>query len=381
MQVHVAIGEHPYNVHVGAGILTQAGEIVCRALREPAARAFVVADAGVPQSAVKALLKSLADRSLVATTTSITPSEPSKSWPALHSLLSQMAQARLERTDLVIALGGGITGDIAGFASATYRRGVPVVQCPTTLLAMVDSSVGGKTGINLDVPGSGLMKNMVGAFWQPTAVVADVELLRSLPARELRAGLAECIKHALMSADVEDPDLLEWTRTNMPRIVALDAPTLQELVARNVAAKARIVCGDEREQAKDGGRALLNLGHTFAHAIETLPDLTIGQTPGTLLHGEAVALGLIAAATCAAKMGLAPQAFATDVATLIRNAGLPTAVSGLPPDAEVRARMAHDKKSRAGELRLILPLGNGRAKVVSNPPEEAITAGLTAIRA
>jgi 3-dehydroquinate synthase len=381
MQVRVAVPKNPYSVHVGAGILAQLGEVTCRALNDRAQRAFLVTDSGVSQGTADQAAQSLSDRNLHVTRVSVTPTERAKSLATLQSLLEALARSKHERTDPVIALGGGIIGDVAGFAAATYRRGVPVVQCPTTLLAMVDASVGGKTGINLDLGQEGLQKNMVGAFWQPGAVVADVDALRSLPARELRAGLAECLKHALIGRDLQDPDLLEWTQANLPKILALDAQTLAELVSRNVCAKAHIVRDDEREEDPKGGRMLLNLGHTFAHAIETLPGLSFENTQGPLLHGEAVALGLVAAATTSTSVGLAPEGLPGQVQAMVATAGLPTKVRGLPPDQDLLARMSHDKKTRAGALRLILPIGDGRACVESNVTPEAIKAGLSAIRA
>jgi 3-dehydroquinate synthase len=385
MQVRVPLRDRPYTVHVGAGLLAQVGEIACRALPKPPANAFIVADSGVPQSAVDLCSKSLAERSVAPTSAAITPTERNKTWGTLQDLVSKLAQARLERTDLVVALGGGMVGDLAGFAAAIYRRGIPVVQCPTTLLAMVDASVGGKTGINLDLPGPGLMKNMVGSFWQPVAVIADIEVLHSLPPRDFRAGLAECIKHGLIGSHADEPGLLDWTATSLDRITAQEPETLSELVQRNVALKARIVEGDEREEAPDeaGGRALLNLGHTFGHAIETLPNLTPDGDPAhaPLLHGEAVALGLVAASACSASLGLCSQDLVDEVRNTLKRAGLPTQVARLPPDDDLATLMAHDKKARAGSMRLVLPLDGRRAQVVTDPPRQAISAGFAAIRA
>ena len=196
--------------------------------------------------------------------------EASKNLDSVRALYDVLLERRLERGSPVIALGGGVTGDMVGFVAATYLRGVPFVQCPTTLLAMVDSSVGGKVGVN--VPQG---KNLIGAFHQPVAVIADTLALRTLPARELRCGLAECIKHAV----IRDPKLFAWTRANMPSLLALDADALAELVARNVAIKAAVVTEDEKET---GVRAHLNFGHTFAHAIEAVTGY------GVILHGEAV---------------------------------------------------------------------------------------------
>jgi 3-dehydroquinate synthetase len=291
-----------------------------------------------------------------------------------------------------------VVGDLAGFAAASYRRGVPVIQCPTTLLAMVDASVGGKTGVNLDLgtaEAPDLKKNAVGAFHQPSLVLVDTDSLGSLAPRHLRAGLAECIKHGLIAADAGDPGLLEWTGANLERLLGLDQGLVTELVTRNVAVKARIVVGDEREEASSGGRALLNLGHTFGHAIETLARLSFegpgrvyreGTGPGgdrratLLLHGEAVGLGLVAAATCSAKLGLCPMGLVEQVRDLLTRAGLPTTVVGLPSDEAIITLMGHDKKAMGGVMRLVLPVGGGRAKVVANPALGAVVAGLAAIR-
>ncbi len=278
-----------------------------------------------------------------------------------------------------------MVGDLAGFAAATYRRGVPVIQCPTTLLAMVDASVGGKTGVNLDLGTSeapDLKKNAVGAFHQPSLVLADTDSLGSLAPRHLRAGLAECIKHGMIAADAGDPGLLAWIGKNLNGLLGLDRALVTELVTRNVAVKARIVAGDEREENSSGGRAILNLGHTFGHAIETLPGLSPDRNMANapLLHGEAVALGLVAAAACSAKLGLCPLGLLDQVGDLLTRAGLPTKVAGLPSDEAIITLMGHDKKAMGGAMRLVLPVGGGRAMVVANPAREGVAAGLAAIR-
>jgi 3-dehydroquinate synthetase len=259
---------------------------------------------------------------------------------------------------------------------------------------MVDASVGGKTGVNLAIPSRQpsnpsasptLLKNMVGAFWQPRAVLADIDTLASLPPRIFRAGLAECIKHAMLSAGLPaphaDPDLLDWTESAFPRILAQDAAALTELISRNVRTKAAIVARDEREEDDSGGRALLNLGHTFAHAIETISHLSPDTNPAhaPLQHGEAVALGLIAAASTAAAAQLAPADLPARITRLIAAAGLPTRVGNLPPPDEIVARMAHDKKTLAGRLRLILPTAPGHAAVFTDPALQAIQSGIRAI--
>ncbi|QKK09249.1 MAG: 3-dehydroquinate synthase [Planctomycetota bacterium] len=311
-------------------------------------------------------------------------SEKAKSLETFGRILAAMGAARLERNDPVIALGGGITGDVAGFAAASYRRGVPVIQCPTTLLSMVDASVGGKTGVNLDAGGS-LQKNMVGAFHQPTVVVADIGTLSTLPDREFRAGLAECLKHGLLdsSPGAGGRTHLTWITDSLDRILARDPTVLVELIARSVAFKAGVVRGDERETAESGGgRALLNLGHTFAHAIETLHHLSPTDNPGDapLLHGEAVGLGLVACATTAVRMGLAPAALPEQISTLLTRCWLPASVRGLPDARSCWRLMGADKKTTGGKLRLVLPCKTHHARAVEILDHAPVLAGWDAIR-
>lgn len=403
--------EHAYTVHIGQGILSQAGPLVAQSLKRQAHRAFLVADARVPASLVIALGESLKSVGLTVRSWAYRPSEQDKSFASLERILVEMAKCKLERNDPVIALGGGVTGDLAGFAAAIYRRGVPVIQCPTTLLSMVDAAVGGKTAVNLAM-GEGsladLKKNLIGSFHQPSLVLADVATLSTLPPRTLHSGLAECIKHGMLGHHGGDPGLFPWLESVLDRIMAYDLAALAELVSRNVAIKAHIVRGDEREEAEDevGGRALLNLGHTFGHAIETISHLTPdGQLKNApLQHGEAVALGLVAACATSQAMGLCDEAFVTRVRDLLRRAGLPTAIAGLPTPADFIARMMHDKKVSAGRLRLIIPQPipsasttvsmpktspkdsvatpipqPGYATVINNPPIEAVEAGIAAI--
>ena len=391
--IRVELGERSYDAVVGAGILATAGQRVrdtlARGGQRPPARAFLVTDAGLPSHLVESVESSLTAAGMRVTRTALAASEREKSVANTERLCGEMAEARLERHEPVIALGGGIVGDLAGFAAASYRRGVPVIQCPTTLLSMVDAAVGGKTGANLEVPGLGLLKNFVGAFHQPRLVLADVTSLDSLPDRHLRSGLAECLKHALLAADVEPPgvhaaSLLDRTEALLPSILARVHAPLAELVARNIAIKARVVSGDERETSADpsGGRAALNLGHTFGHAIETLPGLSPDGRPehAPLHHGEAVGLGLHAAARCAAALGMAPPALGDRVVGLLEIAGLPSKVPGLPPGDDLIARMGHDKKVAGGRIRLILPTEPGRVRVVEGPDESAVLSAWNALR-
>lgn len=386
----------PYRVLIGAGLLADGAAL---AALDPTPRAVVVViDGGLPRMMIEPVIRDL-DRAKVRWGVCVaTPTEADKSVATLERVLVEAGRLRLERGDAIFAVGGGIVCDLAGLAGALYRRGVRVVQCPTTLLAMVDAAVGGKTAANLHVPSEDavdhkprLVKNLIGCFHQPAAVIADVATLRTLPSRELRAGLAECLKHGLIGGGAGDAKLLAWTEANLTAILGLDPQRLSELVRRNVALKAKVVASDpyETSTSVDGGRMALNLGHTFAHAIETLPGLNwtrVGSGGGTgvqvgpLKHGEAVGLGLIAAAQTAAALKIAPKGLTERVRTLVGAAGLPTAVEGLPPSERLIERMMDDKKVAGGRLRLILPTGAGRVKVVTDPAKTAVESGFGAIR-
>lgn len=384
-RVHVSLdGTRDYEVLVGQSLTDTLSERA-RVLCPTAKRAFIVVDAGLPRAASDQLASSLSSQQFAAASITIRPSEADKSLETLDRILVALAESKHERRDPVIALGGGIVGDVSGFAAATYRRGVPVVQCPTTLLAMVDASVGGKTGVNLRTSDGSLKKNLVGAFHQPRLVVADVSLLSSLPDRQLRAGLSECVKHSLLAGQFSDPSLLSWIESDAPAILARDPAALAELVSRNVAIKARVVAGDEREEAESaaGGRALLNLGHTFGHAIETLPDLSPTGNPADapLHHGEAVALGTMAALDAAVSYRVASPALRDRVGALFTRLGLPTKVRGLPAGDRVLELMGHDKKVQGNVLRLILPHDGGLCLVKENPNRAIVLSAIDSIRA
>lgn len=372
--IRIDLGPRSYSVGVGAGLLSELGRAA--ALVAPAgSRVFVAADSALPADTVRSATQSLASSGFRVTLFECTATESDKSIASLTRLLGEMTRLRLERTEPVVALGGGVVGDLAGFAAAVYRRGVPFIQCPTTLLAMVDASVGGKTGINLDLGEGDLKKNMVGAFHQPRAVLADTATLATLPERQFRSGLAECLKHGLLGTMLGDSGLWAWTLAHLPRTLARDAEALVELVARNVAVKAAAVGADEREDSPSHTRALLNLGHTFGHAIETLPDL---HPAGHLLHGESVGLGLIAAAAAAEANG--SKGLLHPIRTAVEAAGLPTTIPNQPPDQAILQLMGHDKKVAGGRLRLILPTAIGTAALVTDPPTAAVLAGIRAIR-
>ncbi len=383
--------DRAYEVIVGRWALAGLAETV-RSLVEPrACRALVVVDTGVPAETARVLIGALGAQGLAVTVARLTPGEAMKDLGTVRGLLELLVAGGHTRVDPVVALGGGVVGDIAGFVAASYQRGVPVVQCPTTLLSMVDASVGGKTGVNLSVPGgsggTSLYKNMVGAFHQPLVVCADVGVLGSLDARQFRSGLAECVKHAMIGDGIGGPGaehagLLGWMNRNRRAILGGDPETITELVARNVALKARVVMGDERESpvALGGGRMLLNFGHTFGHAIETLGGVGVGGAGG-LTHGEAVALGMVAACAAGAALGMCDASVGAGLGEMLVAFGLPTRATGLGDDDGLIERMGHDKKAAGGALRVILPTGRGKCAIVENPGRGALAAGWASIRA
>jgi 3-dehydroquinate synthase len=281
--------------------------------------------------------------------------EASKTWDTLNLIFDALLAARCDRKTLLVALGGGVVGDMTGFAAATYQRGVPFVQIPTTLLAQVDSSVGGKTAINHPRG-----KNMIGAFYQPLLVLADISTLKSLPEREFRSGLAEIIKYGF----IYDTNFLNWLEANLERLLARDAEALTHAIRRSCEIKAEIVGQDEHEH---GIRAWLNLGHTFGHAIET------GMGYGTWLHGEAVATGMVIAADLSRRLGYLPDAGAHRVRDLVARAGLPVAAPDLGTTRYLDL-MRNDKKADAGAIRYVLLKRLGEAFVATVPDDQVIPA-------
>jgi 3-dehydroquinate synthase len=377
--------DRSYDVRIGRGILTQVGPLT-RSTLPTATRAMVVIDSGVPQSLQGALVGALAAVGIAVKTVSLTPSEQDKSLRTLECLLIAATEHKIERREPFISLGGGIIGDITGFAAATYRRGVPFVQCPTTLLAMVDAAVGGKTGANLALGAGGgnggMRKNMVGAFWQPRLVLCDTAALDSLSTEEFSSGLGECVKHALIGVDWGDGALWDWMHQHADKISRRDHHVLAEMVARNVAIKARVVSLDEREEsaAAGGGRMALNAGHTVGHALEAWA----ADSGVPLKHGYAVGLGLLAEMACGEAAGITTKG-ATDLTRqLLAQLGLPTRLPPSPtqPRADALLRlMGDDKKVLAGRLRLAVPTGDGRCRMLEAPGEREFTAGLRAIGA
>jgi 3-dehydroquinate synthase len=347
-EIEVALGARSYTVSVGAGLLDSPR----LAVQVPGAQAFVLSDANVAPLYLERVRAALAGKRV--DTLVIPAGEPEKNLGRYAEALQALAAAGASRDATVIALGGGVVGDLAGFAAATWMRGVRFVQLPTTLLAMVDSSVGGKTAV--DLPQG---KNLVGAFHQPAAVFADTGTLATLPSRELRAGLAEVVK----AAAIADSAFFDWLEANAEGLLAGDEAMLEHAIATSIAFKAGVVSRDETER---GERMLLNLGHTFGHAIEA------EQGYGGLLHGEAVAVGMLLAARLSAALGRAPATDAQRLQALLARLGLPTGIpAGLDPEALLR-RMRVDKKALSGVPRLVLWRGIGAAEVVEGVPEEAL---------
>ncbi|MDZ4760053.1 MAG: 3-dehydroquinate synthase [Alphaproteobacteria bacterium] len=345
-RVRVELGERGYDIVIGQGLLARAGELIAPLATRRLV--FVVADQTVARLHLPALQRGLAAAGLDACVVEIAPGEASKSMTQLEAVLDALMEAGAERNDLVLAFGGGVVGDLAGLAAGLLKRGARFVQIPTTLLAQVDSSVGGKTAIN-----SRAGKNMIGLFHQPHLVVADLDVLDTLPERERAAGLAEVAKYGL----IDDPGFFAWLETHARAMRSGDKPATAEAVRVSCSAKARIVALDETEQAE---RALLNLGHTFGHALERANGYG-----SELLHGEAVAVGMAMAFRYSARLGLCPVQDAARAERLLQALGLATRVrelAGGPYQAhELAMHMAHDKKARHGRMTLILARGIGQA--------------------
>jgi 3-dehydroquinate synthase len=344
--IPVELAGRSYEVRVGRGLLADVASEAAPFLRKT--RVPIVADANAKAHWGAAIERSLTAAGKKPHWYEVEPGEGSKSWESLAWLTDWLLADGVERGDHVLALGGGVVGDLTGFACAILKRGCGFVQLPTTLLAQVDSSVGGKTAIN-----TAAGKNLVGAFHQPSLVLADLDSLSTLPARELRAGYAEVLKYGVLG----DADFFDWLEEHGEHVLALEADALEQAVATSVAAKARIVAQDERETS--GARALLNLGHTFGHALEAETGFS-----DRLLHGEAVALGMVLAARYSARRGEIPLDDAARVTRSVDFAGLPAEISALGLDCTGRQladHMLHDKKMDAGTLPFILLRGLGDA--------------------
>ena len=360
--VSVGLGERAYDVAIGPGLLDQAGERIAPVLGKRK-RVAVVTDTHVGAHHGERLAAALRGAGIAVDVITIAPGEESKSFEGLADLSDRLLALNLERGDQIVALGGGVVGDLAGFAAAIYKRGIDFVQVPPTLLAQVDSSVGGKTAI---APPRG--KNLIGAFHQPRLVLADLDVLATLPARELACGYAEIIKYGLLG----DFAFFEWLETNVQAVLDRDVDALVRAVGRSVEMKAEIVAEDEKEA---GRRALLNLGHTFGHAIEA--EMGFGDA---LKHGEAVGVGMAQAFRFSAAQGLCPSQDAIRAEAAIKAAGLPTKMSDVRSEPfHADALIAHcgqDKKAEGGKLTFVLARGIGDAFVAKDVDRAALRAFL-----
>jgi 3-dehydroquinate synthase len=356
--VRVELGARSYDVRIGAGLLAQAGAEIAPLLRRP--RVAVLTESRVAAAHLSALEAGLAAAGIAMDSHALPPGEGTKGWAGLAEAVEWLLERKVERRDVIVAFGGGVIGDLAGFAAAVLRRGVRFVQVPTTLLAQVDSSVGGKTGIN-----TAQGKNLVGAFHQPALVLADIGVLDTLPPRDFLAGYGEVVKYGLLG----DAAFFDWLEANGPRLAAGDRELRQQAVRRSVEMKAGIVSRDETEE---GERALLNLGHTFCHALEAATGYS-----DRLLHGEGVAIGCALAFELSARLGLCPQEEPSRVRAHLRAMGMKTDLSDIPGDLPgteaLLGLMAQDKKVVDGKLRFILARGIGEAFVADGVDPAAVT--------
>lgn len=345
----VELGERSYPIHIGCGLLSMAALLSPHFKQK---KAVVVTNTTVGPLYLDSLTATLAQIGVSVIPVVLPDGEQYKTWETLNQIFDALLGNHCERSTMLLALGGGVVGDMGGFAASCYQRGMPFIQVPTTLLSLVDSSVGGKTAINHP-----LGKNMIGAFYQPKLVLADISTLKTLPERELKAGLAEVIKYGL----IRDPEFFAWLEGNIERLLAGDEEALAYAVHRSCQNKAEVVAADERES---GERALLNLGHTFGHAIET------GLGYGVWLHGEAVAAGTLIAAELSCRLGWMTGEDVQRIAALFLRAGLPVRGPAMGA-ARYLELMRHDKKVQDGKLRLVLLNAVGKA-VVSDVADEGL---------
>ena len=356
--LNVGLGARSYQIHIGQGLIGHAANLIEDRLARP--RVAIITDETIARLHLPALQAAFDEGGIEAATVIVEKGEPSKSLNVLGEVIDELLDADIERRDLLIALGGGVVGDLAGFAAAVIHRGVRFVQMPTTLLAQVDSSVGGKTGINARHG-----KNLIGAFHQPVMVLSDTDALKTLPPRELRAGYAELVKHGFLA----DRDLFDWLEANYDALWG-DGDELAVAIEKSCAIKARIVEEDERE---GGRRALLNLGHTFGHAFEA----ALGYG-GELLHGEAVAIGMACAFELSVRLGHCPRGDAQAARDHMKRAELETSLkrlaNQLPATADLVSLMGHDKKVVAGRKRLVLIRSIGDAFLTDEVADDDIAA-------
>ncbi|VXC80252.1 3-dehydroquinate synthase [Sphingomonas sp. AX6] len=363
--IPVALGDRSYDVRIESGLLGRAGEILATLAR--GRRMAIVTDANLSRH-LATLQASLSTAGVDNEAIVLAPGEATKSWSVLESLTDRLLDLGIERSDHVIALGGGVIGDLVGFATAILKRGCKFVQIPTTLLAQVDSSVGGKTAINTRAG-----KNLIGAFHQPALVLIDPDTLDTLPARQVRAGYAEVVKYGL----IDDPDFFAWCEANGAKLIAGEHDARAHAIGHSVAAKARIVVEDETETS--GRRALLNLGHTFGHALEAETGFS-----DRLFHGEGVAAGMALAYAYSAERGLCSHEDAARVAAHLRGIGLPARLSDCGIDANgetLVGHMMHDKKMASGTLPFLLARGIGQTYLDKSVDLTAVAAFLDSANA
>jgi len=354
--VHVNLAERSYDIEIGSENIDRAGPLLTGVGK--VSHVVLITDENVQQPHAVGVAKSLVNASIEVDVLAIEPGEPNKSVDMAAALWEGLLELGTDRKSVVVAVGGGVVGDLAGFIAATFARGIRFFQVPTSLLAQVDSSVGGKVGVNL--PGA---KNMVGAFLQPMGVLIDTTTLRTLDARQYRSGLGEVVKYGV----ILDADLFDYLETNVTGLLARDDAVLTEVIARCCRLKADVVEQDEREET--GVRAVLNYGHTFAHPLETLGGY------GEILHGEAVAIGMLCASRLAERLGRIDAALTDRQHKLFSALGLPVDLPDLDPDEILRA-MTHDKKVEHGKLRFVLPSRMGHVELVADVDPEDVRAAL-----
>ncbi len=352
--IPVKLQERSYDIQIGRGNLSLAATFVAQRLKST--QAVVITDAHVEVPHAQAVIASVAAAGIRGNLLVVPAGEATKCISQAADLWNRLLDLGADRKTAIIAVGGGVVGDLAGFVAATFARGIPFVQIPTSLMAQVDSSVGGKVGINLP-----LAKNLVGAFWQPRGVLIDLDTLLTLPEREYRSGLAEVVKYGV----ILDEDFFVFLENNIAAINLREPATLAHLIARSCELKAIVVSQDEREET--GQRVVLNYGHTFCHAIETVAGY------GKFLHGEAVAIGMVCASRLANNLGRISSDITLRQQKLLRALGLPTEVEGLNQD-ELLAAMHRDKKAESGKLRFVLPSRLGHVELVDNVPQEKVLA-------
>ncbi len=354
---------HTYPVHIGADILKSIGPLL---QKNTTSRSIsIVCDSHINNTFGNCVYDSLVGSGFDVHRCTIDAGEDNKTLGTAHTLYRTFLDQKLDRTSTIIAIGGGVVGDVAGFASATFMRGLSFVNIPTTLLAMVDAAVGGKTGVNLDSNSGQVYKNLVGSFHQPNLVLMDVTTLNTLSDRHIRSGLAECVKHGILG----EPEILKSIQQNGATFTKWGEKKRIKFLYKNIKFKAKVVKNDPSEK---GLRMCLNLGHTFAHAIETRPELN-------LWHGEAVALGLIAAAHTGVALHMTKRDLPDQIRTILTQIGLPTSLGQLPNCDTLIQTMTSDKKATSGNIRLVIPLLLGTWEIAENVPHDAICAGWDAI--